>query len=177
MDPAHRRILIVDDDPDMRVFLTNLLAEGGFVPAPAENPADVLQMARTVLPVLIILGVPIHRSGGADLYRQLRTDPALGPIPVMLLSTIPRKSYLHYQRMQETRQGQALPEPDDFLLKPPEAEELLRRVQRLTQTRANGKPVAGDRRADARSRRALPRPAPDIRAMPKPPQSGFSPGG
>ncbi len=140
MDPSPSPILIVDDDTDMQIFVAPVLSEGGVVPAPV-GCKDALSLAQTLKPALIVLGAPMHCAGGPDLYHRLRTDPGLRRIPVILLSTIPRKSYLHYQRMQESRQGQSLPEPDDFLLKPPEAEELLRRVGRLTQP-APGLPAA-----------------------------------
>ena len=173
MDPKPRPVLIVDDDPDMQVFVATILAEGGFLPSSASGE-DALRLARTIKPALIVLGAPIHCSSGADLYHLLRTDPVLNRVPVILLSTIPRKSYLHYQRMQESRNSQLLPEPDDFLMKPPEAEELLRRVARLTEAApmlhtGHGATRPGDRRT---SRQHL-----DQRTAAKPTQESLGPRG
>ena len=170
MDPKRHPILIVDDDPDMQVFLATVLAEGGFLPCSA-SAEDALQLARTIKPALIVLGAPIHCSSGDDFYHLLRTDPVLNRVPVILLSTIPRKSYLHYQRMQESRKSQPLPEPDDFLVKPPEAEELLRRVARLTEAVPALNATQGQGRTDGRrtpARRHL-----DQRTLAKPPQGSL----
>jgi two-component system phosphate regulon response regulator PhoB len=125
------RILVVDDDPDMRVFLATVLAEGGFEPTVADCAEEGLKQATSTKPALILLDaqVPLHSS--CDMYRLLKEDPSLQAIPVIMLSVLSSKTYRHYRKLEEGRVGARLPEPDGFLGKPPEAEDLLRRIDGL----------------------------------------------
>jgi two-component system phosphate regulon response regulator PhoB len=49
-----KRVLVVDDDPDVRLFTTTVLEENGYVPLEAENGEDGLQMIRAEQPDLVI---------------------------------------------------------------------------------------------------------------------------
>jgi twitching motility two-component system response regulator PilH len=125
------RILVVDEDPDMRVFLSTVLAEGGFEPVVAADGPEGLRLADACKPALILLEARLPGQQGADVYRQLKQSPALCGIPVIMLSLISPKTYLHCRQIEDGRQGERLPSPEAFLAKPPEAEDLLRRVRRL----------------------------------------------
>lgn len=125
------RILVVDDDPDMRVFLATVLTEGGFKPVVAADGPEGLRLAGACKPDLILLEARLPGRQGADVYRQLKLDPELCAIPVIMLSLLSPKTYLHCRQIEDSRQGDRLPAPEAFLAKPPEAEDLLRRVRYL----------------------------------------------
>ena len=63
---ANIKILIVDDDPEMGIFLSTILKNGGFMPLLAENGADAINKALVENPALIILDVMM--SGKENLY-------------------------------------------------------------------------------------------------------------
>ncbi|MDD2604216.1 MAG: response regulator [Desulfobacterales bacterium] len=136
------RILVVDDDPDMRVFLSTVLTEGGFKPVVAAGGLEGLRLAGACKPDLILLEARLPGRQGADVYRQLKLDPDLKRIPVIMLSLLSPKTYLHCRQIEDGRQGERLPVPEAFLAKPPEADDLLRRVRRLLGPVAPGDPVA-----------------------------------
>jgi len=60
------------------------------------------------------------------MYRQLKTDNTLNDIPVIMLSAIAKKTFSHYLKMLNARLEDPLPEPEGYMEKPPEAEELLK---------------------------------------------------
>jgi two-component system phosphate regulon response regulator PhoB len=126
------KILVVDDEPEMQIFLSNLLQTGGFDPVVAESGTAGLSEVIAEIPDLIILNMMRYRDRQSLLYRILKTDEKLKAIPVIMLSSLDRKTFFHFQRLRKFPVGGALPEPEAFILKPPEAEELLQVVQTLT---------------------------------------------
>jgi two-component system phosphate regulon response regulator PhoB len=121
-----KRVLVVDDELDMRTFITTLLETNGYHPIIALNGEEGLQKARESRPLAIILDVMMPRQGGVQMYRELKTDQELRDIPVIMLSAIAKKTFFHSQQMLNTYRGQEVPEPAAYIEKPPETEELLR---------------------------------------------------
>lgn len=126
-----RRILIVDDEPDMRVFLTTLLEVEGYKPVCAEDGRQGLEIARKIKPNLIILDVMMPRESGVGLYRELKNDPTLKAIPVIMLSALSRKTFFHSQKVLDAYREEKIPEPEAYIEKPPEADELLETTRKL----------------------------------------------
>ena len=131
-ETERKKILVMDDEPDTRIFLSNLLENGGFEAIVAESGPEAIQTIFDEGPDLIILNVVQYRDSNILLYRCLRTDAKLQCIPVIMLSNIDRRTFFHYHRYKNPPVGGALPEPDAYFVKPPEAEELLQHVHRLT---------------------------------------------
>lgn len=129
---AHKKtVLIVDDEIDMRLFLKTLLETSGYLTLRAQNGAEGLEAAIAHQPDLIILDIMMPKEGGVQMYGQLKTRDALRQIPVIVLSAISRKTFFHYLKMLSVRLGDVIPEPDAYLEKPPEAQEVLGVVQKL----------------------------------------------
>ena len=131
-DHRKNRILIVEDEPDTRIFLTTLLESGGFDPISTGGSATGLRAALTVRPDLIILDIMLANERGIQIYRHLKSDQQLKGVPVIILSAIDPKTFFHYQRFQNIFPKLGISKPDAYLEKPPEADELLRLVRRLT---------------------------------------------
>lgn len=119
-----KKVLIVDDDPDVRLFSATVVEESGYTPFEAANGEEALQMMRAEKPDLVILDVLMPRQSGVRLYRQLKTDAELRDVRVIVLSGIAKTSFLKSQQaLAEFGQG-AVPEPDFYLEKPVDAETL-----------------------------------------------------
>ena len=118
----------------MRIFLCNLLGNRGYQPIDTGDKAEGMQIAKRENPALIILDVMMPKEAGIQLYRELKEDEDLSRVPVIMVSTIDKKTFLMYQKFQRTPQGQKVPEPGAYLEKPVEAEELIRLVRTLTTT-------------------------------------------
>ena len=125
-----KKVLVVDDELDMRIFITTLLETSGFKPLLAENGIQGLDMARRDKPKLIILDVMMPKESGINMYRELRKDPDLKGIPVIMLSALSRKTFFHSQKLLDEYDGEKIPEPEAYIEKPPEPEELLEAIQK-----------------------------------------------
>jgi len=126
-----KRILVVDDELDMRTFLSTLLETSGYIPLVATDGLEGLKMARDLKPELIILDVMMPKEGGIQMYRELKTDDRLKHIPVIMLSAVAKKTFFHSQNVLNTHMGQSVPEPEAYIEKPPEPEELFQMTTNL----------------------------------------------
>ena len=72
-----KTVLVVDDDPDVRLFSVTVLEEHGYTPLEAANGEEGLKMIKEQKPDLIILDVLMPRQSGIRLYRELKTDKSL----------------------------------------------------------------------------------------------------
>jgi len=125
------KILVVDDETDMLVFLSTVIETGGFDPILAINRTEGLRAALEESPDLIIVDVMMPKEDGLQMYRDLKYNKMLKHIPVIMLSSIDRDTFFHYQKMKTIQPGKGLPEPEAYLEKPPEAEELLSLIQNM----------------------------------------------
>ncbi|GAA2907617.1 hypothetical protein Acy02nite_87220 [Actinoplanes cyaneus] len=80
------RILVVDDEPDLRFMLRRIFARAGHEVTEAGNGAAALASVRTSAPDLVVTDMMMPVLGGVDLIRALRADPATAAIPVLAVS-------------------------------------------------------------------------------------------
>jgi twitching motility two-component system response regulator PilH len=124
-----KKVLVVDDDPDVRLFNITVVEDNGFTPLEATNGEEGMRLIQNEQPDLVILDVLMPRESGVRLYRQIKTDPKLKKIPVIILSGITEKSFLRSQKALTEFGGDAVPEPEAYLEKPVEPEELAAAIQ------------------------------------------------
>ena len=124
-----KKILIVDDELDMRIFLSTLLETSGYKPVMTRDGKEGLMKAIEISPDLIILDIMMPGEGGVHMYRQLKTDTTLKEIPVIMLSAVALKTFNHYIKMLNARLDNAIPAPAAYMEKPPEAQVLLRIIE------------------------------------------------
>jgi signal transduction histidine kinase/DNA-binding response OmpR family regulator len=115
---AKPRILVVDDNPEMRTYLARLLAAGHTVRT-VPNSQFALNAIAADPPDLVIADVMLPGASGIDLVRVIRGDPRTYAIPVVLLSA---------RAGEEARVAGLEAGADDYLGKPFAARELLARV-------------------------------------------------
>jgi CheY-like chemotaxis protein len=119
-----KKVLVVDDDPDVRLFSVTVLEEHGYTPLEAEDGEKGLKMIKAEKPDLIILDVLMPRQSGVRLYRELKTAKALKDLKVIILSGIAKKTFLRSQKALTEFGGAEIPEPEIYLEKPVEPDEL-----------------------------------------------------
>jgi len=124
-----KRILVVDDELDMRIYVSTLLETNGYKPLSAVDGKEGLEVARKNRPSLIILDVMMPKESGIGLYRDLKIDQELKDIPVIMLSALSKKTFFHSQRVLNEYKGENIPDPEGYIEKPPEPEELLEVIQ------------------------------------------------
>jgi signal transduction histidine kinase len=115
------RVLLADDNVDLRHYAGRLLAEQYDVRAVADGEA-ALETARRWKPHIVVSDVMMPRMDGFALLQALRADPALATVPVVLLSARAGEE----AKLEGLQRG-----ADDYLVKPFSARELLVRVGAL----------------------------------------------
>lgn len=126
-----KKVLVVDDELDVRVFMSTLLETNGFKPFTAEDGRQGLEMARSRKPALIIMDIMMPKESGIYLYRELRKDPDLKGIPVIIVSALSQKTFYHSQKVLDEYEGGKMPEPSAYIEKPPEIDELLETIEKV----------------------------------------------
>jgi PAS domain S-box-containing protein len=120
------RILLADDNADMRVYLRDLLSPYYAVEAVADGE-QALSAAQRKPPDLILSDIMMPRIDGFGLLREIRGDEKLRSVPVVLLSA---------RAGEEARIEGLDAGADDYIIKPFSARELLARVGALLELRA-----------------------------------------
>lgn len=126
-------ILVVDDEMSFRFYLKVLFETGGYHVEAARNGNEGLKMARLCKPDIVVLDVMMPQQGGLEMYRGLRSEPALRNVPVIMLSAVGAGTFAHGLAMVGLAQGD-LPPPQAYLEKPPCPDELLKTVRTVLDT-------------------------------------------
>ena len=114
------RVLIADDNADMREYLTDLLQTSGYEVSAVADGQQALEAIHSHVPDLVISDVMMPRLDGLQMLAALRNDPRTSALPVLLLSA---------RAGQEASIEGLLAGADDYLVKPFAAAELLARVR------------------------------------------------
>ncbi len=126
MADTKAKILLVDDDPDF-VSATKIVLESKYEVVTASEGEEGIQKAKDEKPDLIILDVIMPVKDGFSAAEQLKKDPQLAEIPIIMLTS-------YAQQKGNTNipvsKGMSL-EAEDYVDKPVKPEELLKRVEAL----------------------------------------------
>src|ERR1700756_180286 len=115
------KILVVDDRPTNREFLTTLLGYGGHHFFEAGDGAEALALGRAERPDLIIADILMPTMDGYELVRQLRDDPVIATTPVIFYT-----AHYHEQEAQALAHACGV---SSVLTKPAEPQTILDAVQ------------------------------------------------
>ena len=129
-DPAAGRdVLVIEDDPSAVRLLREYLEPAGYVLRHAENGERGLAMAREQRPAAVLLDVLVPRLDGWEVLRQLKADPSMDGVPVVMVTVV-----------DEREVGLALGAVD-YLVKPVQRDALLACLSRLgLDTVSTGRP-------------------------------------
>jgi two-component system, OmpR family, phosphate regulon response regulator PhoB len=114
------RILVVEDEGDIRQILAYNLGQAGHEVLTADRGATALDLAQKERPDLVLLDLMLPDISGLDVCRQLKSDPRLREIPVMMLTARSEE----IDRVVGFELG-----ADDYVVKPFSVRELILRVQ------------------------------------------------
>jgi CheY-like chemotaxis protein len=126
-----KKVLVVDDDVDVRKLVSKLVERAGYEPIVATNGVEGMGKVREDKPGLIILDVLMPKQSGIRMYRELKTEEPFKDIPVIILSAIAPKSFFRSQHVLDEFRGQSIPQPEAYMEKPEEPEELVELIKKL----------------------------------------------
>jgi len=124
---AIQQILIVDDSPTERFYLTDILARAGYAVSTAVNGEEAIDKIRAERPHLILMDVVMPGANGFQVTRSIARDPALSSIPVIICSSKNQET----DRIWGMRQGAR-----DYLVKPVDPGLLLAAIATLDAAQA-----------------------------------------
>jgi CheY-like chemotaxis protein len=87
-DTRGRKILIVDDEPDVVSYLSALLKEAGYDIAVARDGREGMDLVRGDMPDLVSLDITMPEKSGVKFYREMREDAALAGIPIVIVTGV-----------------------------------------------------------------------------------------
>ncbi len=129
-----RRILLIDDDPDFVATTRMVLERHGYAVASALDGTQGLEAARRDTPDLIILDVIMPAKSGFAVCEELKRDPVLARVPVLMLTSFAERGH---ETDVPVSAGLRL-EAEDYLDKPAPPDVLVARVARLLEQHQPG---------------------------------------
>jgi len=90
---SEKRILVVDDEPDVRIFIATFLEDAGFDVETAENGEEALDKIRSYKPDLMTLDMVMPRKSGIEVMRTLRKDKRWAMLPVIIITAHARDEF------------------------------------------------------------------------------------
>jgi CheY-like chemotaxis protein len=120
-----KTVLVVDDDPDARDFLTTVLEDAGFGTTTANDGTEAIAAIEEKAPDLVALDITMPEKSGVAVYRRLKEDEQLKSIPVIIITGVSDD----FKKFISTRRQ--VPPPEGYISKPVDHEQLVRTVKNL----------------------------------------------
>ena len=117
MQSKQKKILLVDDEPDILEFLQELLEQEGYTVAITDKAEYVAKLPAGGLPDLILIDVLLSGKDGREIVKHLKSQEATRHVPVIMFSAHPRAE-------ETARMAGA----DDFVAKPFDMDEILAKI-------------------------------------------------
>jgi twitching motility two-component system response regulator PilH len=119
---AIKNVLVVDDSPTDRQYLSDILTKNGFKVATAENAEDALVKVKQARPDLVLMDVVMPGQSGFQATRTLARDEATKNIPVIICTSKSQETDKNWGMKQGAR---------DYIVKPVVAADLLAKISAL----------------------------------------------
>ena len=115
-----KRVLFVDDELDMRLYLATVLRTAGYEASGARNAREALERARQAPPDLILMDVMMPVKDGLTATREIRRDPRWTKLPIITLTA---------KAMPDDQQKCIDAGANDYMSKPIDVDKLLSLVR------------------------------------------------
>ncbi len=130
MPEKKQKILLADDEANIRLLGEKLLKEAGYDVILASDGIEAISKAISEKPDMVITDIRMPKKTGFDVCKALRNDPVLARVPILILSALGDE----FNKLTGFEGG-----ANDFLTKPFRAEELKERVSLIFEREAKGK--------------------------------------
>lgn len=123
-----KKILIVDDEPDLVAYLNSLLRDNGYITVTAGDGKEGMEKARSENPDLITLDISMPEESGVRMYREIQDDPRTSTIPIVIVTGLSSEFRRFMDHLE--RKKRILP-PAAYIEKPIEEEKFLEKIREI----------------------------------------------
>ncbi len=125
MSEIPKKILVVEDEPDMLDFLSAFFQDNGFEVLTATNGKECFEKAKDDQPDLITLDITMPEESGVRAFRNIQETPETKDIPVIIITGISTdfKKFIHTRKKVQP--------PAAYMEKPIDSSELLAKVNEI----------------------------------------------
>jgi DNA-binding response OmpR family regulator len=127
--PGPTRVLVVDDEPAIRLLAQRALQHKGYAVEVAADGQEALDRIRARPPDLLLLDAMLPKVHGFEVARKVRSDPATRQVPIMIMTAV----YRGWRFAEDARQSYGA---EDYVEKPFRIDDLLRRVETVLEATA-----------------------------------------
>ena len=139
-----KKVLVVDDEPDICTYLSRIFQEGGFSVSCAANGEQALKAVEKERPDLVTLDLSMPETSGVKFYRTIKSRLDLSTIPVIFVTGVTGPGGSRdTEHFYSTRRQ--VPPPDGFIAKPIDPQEVLEMARKLVQGVQQKHTAAGTR--------------------------------
>ena len=126
---SHKKVLIIDDEPDVVVYLNAVLESNGYESFSANDIQYAMQLVKEVHPDLICLDIMIPKETGISFYVKLRKTKEFKNIPVIIISGIIETEKYNFRSYVK---DVSIQPPECFMDKPIDVEKYIQKINELT---------------------------------------------
>ena len=126
MSGDKKTILVIDDEPDIRDFISTLLEDNGYATMTAVDGGEALDRVKEHRPDLITLDITMPEKSGVRFYRDMKESDEWRDIPIIIITGIAGD----FEKFISTRKQ--VPPPEAYVGKPINPKEILELVKKLT---------------------------------------------
>jgi CheY-like chemotaxis protein len=125
MAAEKKTILVVDDEPDVRTFLSTLFEDNGYATVMAQDGNEGLSMVKEKAPDLVTLDITMPNKSGVRFYREMKESAEWKKVPIIIVTGVSGdfKTFISSRKQ--------VPPPEGYLSKPIDKTEILKLVKKL----------------------------------------------
>lgn len=120
-----KKVLVVDDEPDIITWITTIFEDNGFTTSSAENGIEAFEKAKAEHPDLITLDISMDKESGIKALKHLQESKETSGIPIIIVTGVSPDIKRFIERSGQVQM------PSAFLEKPIEKDELLETAKKL----------------------------------------------
>ena len=125
---SSKKILIIDDEPDVVTYLSAVLEANGYKSYATGNTKTAMEKVKDIRPDLICLDIVMPQETGISFYTKLRLDKELKTIPVIIISGIVELEEFDFNTYTK---DDSIPPPECYMEKPIDVEKYIKKVKQL----------------------------------------------
>jgi CheY-like chemotaxis protein len=126
-----KKILIVDDEPDVVSYLEMLLRDEGYETLSASDGQEAIEIVRREKPDLVTLDISMPEASGTRFYKEIKRDAELASIPVVIVTAVTGYGGDKYAYKEFISHSRLVPPPEGYFPKPIDRDAFLESIRKL----------------------------------------------